>query len=95
MPASGAGVLQRAAVGGKGRVGTEQGEGAADGLGHEQTVEGIAVVQGQLLERQQMGRPMGRSPKPDDSAQAMASPADRGMSLRARVCLMAISQSET
>ncbi|MGB5134922.1 MAG: hypothetical protein WBN89_07085 [Prochlorococcaceae cyanobacterium] len=54
-PGSAARILERTAVGTDRPIGTEQREGASHGLGHQQASKGIAVVQRQLVEGQQMG----------------------------------------
>ena len=54
-PGSAARILERTAVGTDRPIGTEQREGASHGLGHQQASKGVAVVQRQLFEGQQMG----------------------------------------
>jgi hypothetical protein len=50
-----AGILQRAAIGIKRRIGAHQQQRFTDRLGHEQAVKRITVMERQLLERQQVG----------------------------------------
>jgi len=63
IPLSVASILQRTAIGLKRRIGAHQQQRFTDRLGHQQAVKRIAVMERQLLERQQVGEVKGRELK--------------------------------
>jgi hypothetical protein len=87
-------IMEHGSIGDQSSISTQQGQRLTDRLRHQQAIKGIAVMEWELFQGEDVLRCQGEQLKTGCVSPAARLTAETGISVRARACLIAISQSE-